>query len=97
MNINYLDSHHRRQQLDSLLAMDNLKSTINFPMRIINGSSTVIDIFIDLSRNVSINPLINGLSDHNAELLTLGNLTALIQELTSCYVGNINSFTLYEF
>jgi len=46
MNINYLDSHHRRQQLDSLLAMDNLKSTINFPMRIINGSSTVIDTFL---------------------------------------------------
>jgi len=78
--------------------MDNLKSTINFPMRIVNGSSTVIDnIFIDLSRNFSINPLINGLSDHNVELLTLENVTALIQELTSCYVGNINSFTLYEF
>jgi hypothetical protein len=72
ININYLDSHHRRQQLDGLLAMDNLKITVNFPMRIVNGSSTVIDnIFIDLSRNFSVNPLINGLSDHNTELLTL--------------------------
>jgi len=61
--------------------MDNLKSTINFRTRIVNGSSTVIDnIFIDLSRNFSINPLISGLSDHNAELLTSENITALIQE-----------------
>ena len=97
INISYLDSHHRRQQLDTLFAMDNLKSTVNFPTRIVNGSSTVIDnIFIDLSRNFSINPLINGLSDHNAELI-LENITALIQELTSCYVGNIISFTLYAF
>ena len=78
--------------------MNNLKSTINFSMRTVNGSSTVIDnIFIDLSRNFSIIPPISGLSDHNAELLTLENVTALIQELTSCYVGNINSFTLCEF
>jgi len=36
--------------------MDNLKSTVNFPVRIVNGSSAVIDNnFIDLSRNVSIN------------------------------------------
>jgi hypothetical protein len=80
ININYLDCHHRRQQSDTLLAMDNPKSTVNFPTRNVNGSSTVIDnIFIDLSRNFSINPLINGLSDHNAELLTLENVTALIK------------------
>ena len=98
ININYIDSHHRRQQSDTLLTMDNLKSTVNFPTRNVNSSSTVIDnIFIDLSRNFSINPIINGLSDQNAELLTLENITALIQEHTSCYVGNINSFTPYEF
>jgi len=32
--------------------MANLKSTVNFPTRIVNGSSTVIEsIFTDLSRN----------------------------------------------
>jgi len=57
-NINYLHCHNRRQQLDTLLALYNLKSTINFPMRIINGSSTAIDnILIDLSRNITIHPL----------------------------------------
>jgi hypothetical protein len=41
-------------------------------MRTINGSSAAIDnIFIDLSRNFTINPLINGLSDRDAWLLKL--------------------------
>jgi hypothetical protein len=72
ININYLYCHNRRQQLDTLLASYNLKSTVNFPTRIINVSSTAIDkIFIDLSRNFTINPLINGLSDHYAQLLKL--------------------------
>jgi len=46
ININYLDSHNRRQQLDTLLAMYNLKSTVNFPMRIFNSSNTAIDNFL---------------------------------------------------
>jgi hypothetical protein len=49
-NINYLHCHNRRQQLDTLLAMYNLNSTVNCPTKkIINGSSTAIyNIFIDL-------------------------------------------------
>ena len=56
-NINYLHCHNRRQELDSLLATYILKSTVNFPTRILNGSITAIDnIFIDLSRNFTLNP-----------------------------------------
>jgi hypothetical protein len=78
--------------------MYNLKSTVNFPTRIINGSSTAIDnVFVDLSRNFTINPLINGFSGHNALLLMLENIIAPIQEFTSCYVRKINSSTIYEF
>ena len=67
-------------------------------MRIFNGSSTAIDnIFIDLSRNFTINPLISGLSDHDVQLLISENIIAPIQEFTSCYVRNINSFTIDEF
>jgi len=41
-------------------------------MRILNGSSTATDnIFIDLSRNFTINPLINELSEHDAQLLKI--------------------------
>ena len=52
-------------------------------------------IFIDLSRNFTINPL-NGLSDHNIQILKLENFIAPIQQFTS-YVRNINSFTVDKF
>ena len=78
--------------------MYNLKSSVNFLTRIFNGSSTATDnIFKDLSRNFNINPIINGLSDHEAQLLKLENFIAYIQEFTSCYVTNINIFTVDEF
>jgi len=78
--------------------MYNLKNSVNFPTRIINGSSTAIDkICIDLLRNFTINPLINVLSDHKAQLLKLENITTPKQELTSYYVRNISSFTTHEF
>jgi len=98
ININYLHCHNRRQQLDTLLTLYNLQSTVNFPMSIINGSNTAIDnIFIDLSRNFTINPLINGLSDHDAQLLKLEKIIVPIQESTFFCVKNMNSSTIYEF
>jgi len=36
-------------------------------------------------------------TDHDAQLLKLENVTAPIQEFTSCYVKKINSFTIDEF
>jgi hypothetical protein len=67
-------------------------------MRIFSCLSTTIgNIFLDLSLNFTINPLISGMSDHSAQLLILENVTALLQEFTSCYVRNINSFTIDEF
>jgi len=67
-------------------------------VRIFNGSSTAIDnIFIHSSRSFTINPLIIGLSDHDAQLLKLKSVIAPMQEFTSCYVRNLNSFTVDEF
>jgi len=41
-------------------------------MKIFNGSTTAIDdTFIDLARNFTIDPLINGLSDHNVQQLLI--------------------------
>jgi hypothetical protein len=98
ININYLHCHTRRQELDTLLVSYGLKSKVNFPVRIINDSSTAIDnIFIDLSRNFTINPLINGLSDCDAQILKLEKIIVPIRESTSCYVRNINSSTIFEF
>ena len=78
--------------------MYNIKSTVNFPMRIFNCSVTAIDkIVIDISRNFTINSLINGFSNHDPQLIILENIIANTQEFTFCYVRNINSFTIDEF
>jgi len=56
--------------------MYNLKNTVNFPTRIINVLSTAIDnFFTDLSRNFTISPLINGLSDHGAYVRNINSFT----------------------
>jgi hypothetical protein len=60
-----------------LLASYNLVSTVNFPTRSQNGSATAVDnIFIDatLQGNYVIHPLLNGLSDHDAQLIILSDI-----------------------
>jgi hypothetical protein len=60
---------NKRQQLDNLLATYNLASTIDFP--------TIIDnIYIDrihIGRYIAC-PVINGLSDHDTQLIKLENV-----------------------
>ena len=76
VNINYLCESNNRTQLDSLLASYNLFNIVNFPTRIDNKSSTAIDgIFIDKYKffNYVIMPGVNGLSDHDAQVLVLNN------------------------
>jgi hypothetical protein len=73
INVNYLTNNDKKKKLNLLLASHNLLSTVNFPTRIQNGSATAIDnTFIDasLQGNYVIYP-INGLSDHNAQLIVL--------------------------
>jgi len=77
--------------------MYNPKSSVNFLTRIFNGSSTATDNnFNDLSKNFIIKAIIK-LSDNDTQLLKLENVTAPIQEFTSCYVRKIESFTIDEF
>jgi len=68
INVNYLENCTNRQQLDSVLATYNLIGIIHFPARITDGSISAIDnICIDKTRNYSISPFINGMSDHDAQ------------------------------
>jgi hypothetical protein len=65
---------HKQQQPDALLATFNLQSTVRFPTRSRNGPISAIDnIFIDISNNdkYSLYPLINGLSDHDGQVIHL--------------------------
>ena len=84
INVDYLLIHNRRQQLDMLLVNYNLTSIVNFPTRTTHGSCTAIDnFFINASQNYSIKPLVNGISDHDAQLLVLNNIIRPTQKLAT--------------
>jgi endonuclease/exonuclease/phosphatase family metal-dependent hydrolase len=71
INTDYLLESNRKKHFFSLLTTYNLFHTVDFATRIQNKSSTAIDnIFVDNSRlgSTLISPIINGLSDHDAQL-----------------------------
>jgi hypothetical protein len=75
--INFLEKSTKSFQLNSLLQTYNLVRFVDFPTRITTVSSTAIDsIFLDYCRhNTShIFPVINGLSDHDAQYVTVSNV-----------------------
>jgi hypothetical protein len=83
ININYLKSSNYKTQLDYLLASNNLSTAIDFPTRITKYTSTAIDNnFIDKTKNsdYTIEPIINGLSDHDTQKLVLHNIKTLNQK-----------------
>jgi exonuclease III len=98
ININYLENSNKKKQLDYILGTYNLIGTVHFPTRTTNRSATLIDnIFIDNRRNYSIKPCINGLSDHDAQLITLSNFALPISISEPTYIRKINKTTIAEF
>jgi hypothetical protein len=78
ININYLNDSTCKQLFDSLLASYCLYSTVQFPTRIHNISLLAIDnIFINNIKfdNFSIYPFVNGMSDHDAQIIVIHTLT----------------------
>jgi hypothetical protein len=74
ININYLENY-RESKLDDMSNTYNLKDTVYFPTRNANYSATLIDnIFFVSRRSYTIKPCINGLSDYDAQLITLKNI-----------------------
>jgi hypothetical protein len=73
-NIDYLNESNRKN--NSLLTTYNFH-TVNFATRIQNYSNTATDnIFMDSIRfsSSSTSPIVNGLSDHNAQYLMINNI-----------------------
>jgi hypothetical protein len=74
INVDYRVENERKKQLNNLLHSFNLTSIITFPMTVHDKLITTIDnTFIDPSRfqEYSVIPISNGLSDHDAQLLTI--------------------------
>jgi hypothetical protein len=96
--VNYLDNCGKRRQLDTLLGTYNLISTVNVPTRTANGSVTAIDnIFVNMSRNYTISPFINGLSDDDGQLINLTDVMLAKQACETQLIRKINNHAIAEF
>ena len=74
VNVNYLIDNNQRSQLDAVLHSYNLVGIVEFPTRFGPNSQTAIDnVYVDTSTigKYELYLLINGLSDHDAQLLIL--------------------------
>jgi len=76
-NVNFLDSSSKAPVLESLLTSFGLEGAVEFPIRVTSDSQTLIDnIFLDKNSLSSLTyPFINGISDHEGQLLILPELT----------------------
>ena len=69
-----------------------------FPTRTANKSATLIDnIFINNRKHYTIKPCVNGLSEHDAWLITLNNFSLPFSNIEPTYIRNINKNTIAEF
>jgi hypothetical protein len=74
VNVHYLIDNNQRSQLGAVLHSYNLTGIVEFPTRFGLNSQTAIDnVFINTSTitKYDLYPLINGLSDHDTQLLIL--------------------------
>ena len=77
-----------------------LTSIINFPMRVENTSATAVDnIFIDVSQleSYTATPIINDISDHDAQLLIISTDYSHVPIHKLKTVRKINKYTISDF
>ena len=99
-NINYLKENDMRKHLDAVLISYNLTSGVDFLARIQNKSSTAIDsTYINTFHfsNFVITPLVNGLSDHDAQPLTINEINPVKQTCHTKTIQDINKNSIIEF
>jgi hypothetical protein len=73
----FLKDNERNKQLDAVLLLYNLTATVLVPIRLQNQSNMAVDnIFIDNYKftKYTVSPIYNGLSDHDAQLLTIKDI-----------------------
>jgi hypothetical protein len=71
LNIDYLVDSDRTSQLEALLKTYNLTSVVNFSTRTQQNSATLLTISLLTLPKWGTCPIINGLSDHDAQSITL--------------------------
>jgi hypothetical protein len=79
-----------------MLKTYTLTSTVYFPTRTTNVSATLIDnIFINYSRKMNL--CVNGLSDHDSQLITVNGITITKGSIRSVNIREINKESIMEF
>jgi len=103
VNVNYLQESDKQSQLNALLNSYKLLSLVQFPTRTYRNSISAIDnIFIDTTKRdtYEVIPVMNGLSDHDAQIINL-NVNTLYNnkshEYQTYFKRNINKYTMAEF
>jgi hypothetical protein len=100
INIDYLTDNERKRRLEALLKTYNLTSVVNFPTRTHKHSATAIDnIFInhDKMGDYSIRPIINGLSDHDAQSISVHSFSIRPPPKKFKIIRGINEQTINDF
>ena len=99
-NINYMQENKKKLQLDSLFASYSLYSIVTFLTRTSGNSSSLIDnMFINTLkyRDYTICSVVNGVSDHDAQLINFDNIP-IQTECKSTYTSrNINPSSIMDF
>ena len=91
-NINFMEDTTHKRLLNSLLATFGLYATVDFPTRIYNNSITTIDnIFINTVNlnKFSVYPGINGLSDHDAQIIVLHDIAIMTDEKSCLFAEDL--------
>jgi len=101
LNINFSIRSKDTLKLETLMNTFNLTQVVDFPTRITNNNGTLIDIiFVDTSLydKIHVKPHINGLSDHDAQLICLQNgMVGLQQYAPKRKTRIINEQTIKHF
>ena len=93
-NVNFMEDTTHKKMLNSFLATFGQYPTIDFPTRIYNNSTTTIDnIFINKVNlnNFTVYPCINGLSDHDAQIIVLHNIVLMKHEKQLSFYRRFNA------
>jgi len=98
-NIDYIKDSSRKNFLDSVLASFNLFSTVKFPTRIFKDTSTQIDnIYVNIYKfDFSVYPVTNGLSDHDAQIMALTDISTSIPKQSFSLIRKIDDNTIKNF
>jgi hypothetical protein len=99
ISVNYLVDSNRKQNLDSLLLSYNLSITITFPKRVQRRYSAIDNIFIDNLKleNYIVEPVINGLPDHDAQTIEINKINLQSSSQQYQTVRKIDAFTNADF